>query len=127
MLAQITLAGIYVLMATVHHCLVPMAFAGASWTLAASELWVAAQRAIPNSVRGRISALMMVLSQGAMTLGAIAWGLSAHIVGTRLTLLAAAFLFCVTAVVLMLLFRIPRKPSGSHDETKALDPFCSGS
>src|SRR5712671_1022948 len=107
-IAQVTLAGIYVLMAMVHHCLyclVPMALAGASWTLAASELWVAAQRAIPNSARGRISALMMVLSQGATTLGAIAWGLSAQIVGTRLTLLAAAFLFCVTAVVLMLLFR----------------------
>jgi hypothetical protein len=96
-----------------------MALAGASWTLAASELWVAAQRAIPNSARGRISALMMVLSQGAMTLGAIAWGLSAQIVGTRLTLLAAAFLFCVTAVVLMHFFKISREPSGSLDETKA--------
>src|ERR1700736_3338646 len=65
LIAQIALAGIYVFMAMVHHCLyclVPMALAGASWTLAASELWVAAQRAIPNSVRGRISALMMVLS-----------------------------------------------------------------
>jgi predicted MFS family arabinose efflux permease len=122
LIAQITLACIYVLMAMVHHCLyclVPMALAGASWTLAASELWVAAQRAIPNSARGRISALMMVLSQGAMTLGAIAWGLSAHIAGTRVALLAAAILFCVTAVVLMLLFRIPREPSGSPDETKA--------
>jgi MFS family permease len=119
LIAQITLAGVYVLMAMVHHCLyclVPMALAGASWTLAASELWVAAQRAIPNSARGRISALMMVLSQGTMTLGAIAWGLSAQIAGTRLTLLAAAFLFCVTAVVLMLLFRISREPSGSPDE-----------
>jgi len=113
LIAQI--AGVYVLMAIVHHCLyclVPMALAGASWTLAASELWVAAQRTIPNSARGRISALMMVLSQGAMTLGAIAWGLSAQIAGTRLTLLAAAFLFCVTAVMLMLLFKIPREPSG---------------
>jgi hypothetical protein len=59
---------------------------------------------------------MMVPSQGTMTLGAIAWGLSAQIAGTRLTLLAAAFLFCVTAVVLMLLFRISREPSGSPDE-----------
>ena len=107
LIAQITLASIYVLMSVVHHCLyclVPMALAGASWTLAASELWVAAQRAIPNSARGRMSALMMVLSQGAMTLGAISWGLTAHIAGTRVTLVAAAFLFCVTAVVMMLLF-----------------------
>ena len=68
---------------------------------------------------------MMVLSQGAMTLGAIAWGLSAQIAGTRLTLLAAAFLFCVTAVVLTILFRISREPSGSPDETKALARLTS--
>jgi predicted MFS family arabinose efflux permease len=110
-IAQITLAGIYLLMAVIHHCaycLIPMALAGASWTLAASELWVAAQRAMPDWARGRISALMMVLSQGAMTLGAVAWGLSAETAGTRFTLLAAAFLFCGTAAVLMMpRFRIP--------------------
>ena len=43
MIAQVTLAGVYILMAMVHHCLyclVPMALADAGWTLAASELWV---------------------------------------------------------------------------------------
>ena len=122
LIAQITLAGVYVLMAMVHHCLyclVPMALAGASWTLATSELWVAAQRAIPDSARGRISALMMVLSQGATTLDAIAWGISAQIAGTRLTLFAAAFLFCVTSLVMMLLFRIRRDQSAPPDETRA--------
>jgi MFS family permease len=112
MVAQVTLAGVYALMAMVHHCLyclVPMALAGASWTLAASELWVIAQRAIPNSMRGRISALMMVLSQGAMTLGAIVWGLTAELAGTRLTLLTAAFLFLIAAILgSMLLSRIFR-------------------
>jgi MFS family permease len=122
LIAQVTLAVIYVLMAMVHHCLyclVPMALAGASWTLAASELWVAAQRAIPNSVRGRISALMMVLSQGAMTLGAIVWGLSAHIAGTRFTLLTAAFLFCVTAVSLKEGSRITDNRVFAPEEQKA--------
>jgi hypothetical protein len=41
-IAQVTLAGVYILMALVHHylyCLVSMALTGASWTLAASELW----------------------------------------------------------------------------------------
>jgi MFS family permease len=98
MIAQVTLAGIYLLMAMVHHCLyclIPMALAGASWTLAASELRVIVQRAIPNSTRGRISALMMVLSQGAMTLGGIIWGLTAELAGTRLSLLMAAFLFLI--------------------------------
>jgi MFS family permease len=111
MMAQVTLAAIYLVMSVVHHCLyclVPMALAGASWTLAASELWVIVQRAIPNSMRGRISALMMVLSQGAMTIGGIAWGLSAEVAGTRLTLLTAAFLFSVTSVILILFFRVPR-------------------
>jgi Transmembrane secretion effector len=50
---------------------------------------------MPDSARGRISALMMVLSQGAMTLGAVVWGLSAEIAGTRFTLLAAAFSLCL--------------------------------
>ena len=107
-IAQVTLAGVYILMAMVHHCLyclVPMALAGASWTLAASELWVIAQRSIPNSLRGRISALMMVLSQGAMTLGGVVWGLSAQMTGIRVTLLAAAFLFVIAAFGSLLVSR----------------------
>jgi MFS family permease len=109
-ISQVTLAGIYLVMAMVHHCLyclVPMALAGASWTLAASELWVIAQRAIPNSARGRISALMMVLSQGAMTIGGIVWGLTAEIAGSRPTLLAASLLFFITIIGWMLIFRSP--------------------
>jgi hypothetical protein len=70
---------------------------------------------------------MMVLVLGAMTLDAIARGVSAQIAGTRLTLFPAAFLFCFTSLVLMLLFKIPREQSGSHDQTKAFarlkDPF----
>jgi MFS family permease len=108
-IAQVTLAGVYILMAIVHHCLyclVPMALAGASWTLVASELWVMAQRSIPNSLRGRISALMMVLSQGAMTLGAIIWGVGAQIAGTRNTLVAAAFLFLIAVFGPLLFSRV---------------------
>jgi MFS family permease len=125
MIAQVTLAGVYVLMAMVHHCLyclVPMALAGASWTLAASELWVMVQRAIPNSVRGRVSALMMVLSQGAMTLGAIIWGLTAELAGTRLTLLTAAFLFLITVPGSMLFSRIFRNSDIIEDKA----PLLSG-
>jgi MFS family permease len=108
MMSQMTLAGIYLVMAMVHHCvycLVPMALAGASWTLAASELWVIAQRTIPDSARGRVSALMMVLSQGAMTIGGVVWGLTAEIAGTRPTLLAASLLFLITIVGWMLIFK----------------------
>ncbi len=126
MIAQVTLAGVYILMAMVHHCLyclVPMALAGASWTLAASELWVIAQRSIPNSLRGRISALMMVLSQGAMTLGGVVWGLSAALTGTRVTLLAAAFLFLTTVLGSMLWSRILQRPlTKQHPSILSLTP-----
>jgi predicted MFS family arabinose efflux permease len=119
-IAQVTLAGIYVVMSLVHHCLyclVPMALAGASWTLAASELWVIVQRAIPNSMRGRISALMMVLSQGAMTLGGVAWGLTAEVAGTRPTLLTAAFLFLIAVFGWILLSRSSRKSHTTCEST----------
>jgi MFS family permease len=122
-IAQVTLTGIYALMAMVHHCLyclVPMALAGASWTLAASELWVIAQRTIPNSMRGRISALIMVLSQGAMTLGAIIWGLTAELAGTRLTLLTAAFLFLITVLGSTLFSRIFRNSDIIEDRAPSL-------
>jgi MFS family permease len=123
MIAQVTLAGIYLLMAMVHHCLyclIPMALAGASWTLAASELWVIVQRAIPNSMRGRISALMMVLSQGAMTLGAIIWGLIAELAGTRLTLLTAAFVFLIAVLGSMLFSRIIRSADIAENKAPSL-------
>jgi Transmembrane secretion effector len=81
---------------------------------------VIAQRAIPNSMRGRISALIMVLSQGAMTLGAIVWGLSAEIAGTRFTLSAAATLFSIAAVVLTLLFRVSWQPSAAEGKPAKL-------
>jgi MFS family permease len=126
MIAQVTLACVYILMAMVHHCLyclVPMALAGAGWTLAASELWVIAQCSIPNSLRGRISALMMVLSQGAMTLGGVVWGLSAELAGTRVTLLAAAFLFLTTVLGSMLWSKIFQRPlTTQHPSILSLTP-----
>jgi MFS family permease len=125
-IAQVTLTVVYVLMAIVHHCLyclVPMALAGASWTLAASELWVIAQRLIPDSLRGRISALMMVLSQGAMTLGAVVWGVGAQIAGTRVTLVAAAFLFLAIVLGSTLFSRIFRKPFSVEAKAAVTTPF----
>ena len=125
-IAQVTLAGVYILMAFVHHCLyclIPMALAGASWTLAASELWVIAQRSIPDSLRGRISALMMVLSQGAMTLGAIVWGVGAQIAGTRVILFAAAFLFLTAVLGSILWSRILQMPfTTQHPSILSLNP-----
>ena len=125
-IAQVTLASVYILMAMVHHCLyclVPMALAGAGWTLAASELWVIAQRSIPNFLRGRISSLMMVLSQGAMTLGGVVWGLSAELTDTRVTLLAAAFLFLTAVLGSILWSRILQRPvTTQHPSILSLTP-----
>src|SRR5260221_3614833 len=67
MIAQVALAGIYIFIATGYHflyCLVPIGLAGASWTMAASELWVFSQGRIPNSVPGRVRAAMIVPLQG---------------------------------------------------------------
>jgi MFS family permease len=120
-IAQLSLSGIYLLLAMVHHCaycLVPMALAGASWTLAGSELWVMAQRAMQNSMRARVSAIMMIASQGAMTLAGIIWGFSGRIVGTRSTLLAAGLLFfTITAGGLLL-----RRTAGELSTTVGKGP-----
>jgi hypothetical protein len=97
-----------------------MALAGGSWTLAASELRVIAQRAIPDSLRGRVSALMMVLSQGAMTLGGVVLGVGAQIAGTRVTLVAAAFLFLIAVLGSMLFPRIFRKSSTIEGKAPSL-------
>jgi Transmembrane secretion effector len=44
--------------------LVVTALAGMGWTLSASELWVASQRAMPDWARGRMNATMVMVSQG---------------------------------------------------------------
>jgi MFS family permease len=62
----------YVLMAFVRQAevfFVVAALAGVGWTLSASELWVAAQRAMPSWARGRMNATVIMISQGAMVLG----------------------------------------------------------
>jgi MFS family permease len=57
------------------------ALAGVGWTLSASELWVAAQRAMPSWARARLSATVIMISQGTMALGGVIWGSAAAIVG----------------------------------------------
>jgi len=58
-LASLLLAIVYCLMAYVRHLgafMVVAALGGLSWTLAAAELWVAAQQAMPDWTRGRMNA-----------------------------------------------------------------------
>jgi predicted MFS family arabinose efflux permease len=86
----------YALMAFVRQVevfFVIAAVAGVAWTLSASEMWVAAQRAMPSWVRGRANAAVIMISQGAITLGSVIWGSAAAIVGVSSTLFAAGVLF----------------------------------
>lgn len=97
-LAGLLLAIVYCLMAYVRHLeafMVVAALGGLSWTLAASELWVAAQQAMPDWTRGRMSAAQIMTSQGGIVLGGIVWGAAATFVGLEFTLLIAALVVCL--------------------------------
>ena len=75
------------------------ALAGVGWTLSASELWVAAQRAMPGWARGRMSATVIMVSQGAMALGGIIWGTAAATMGVNPTLTGGAVLLFLSLVL----------------------------
>jgi MFS family permease len=94
-LASVLLAIVFVLMAVVRATplfLAVAGLAGISWTMAASELWVAGQRAMPPWARGRMNATHIMVAQGGMALGGLVWGGSAASLGVKFTLLAAAAL-----------------------------------
>jgi MFS family permease len=96
LLANLLLVLVYALTAFVRQTelfFAVAALAGVRWTLSASELWLAAQRAMPGRARGRMNAMVIMISQGAMVLGGAIWGSAASIVGVSYTLFAAAMLF----------------------------------
>jgi len=75
------------------------ALAGVGWTMSASELWVAAQRAMPSWARGRMNATVIMISQGAMALGGVVWGSAGAIAGASYTLFGAAVLFLTSLLL----------------------------
>jgi MFS family permease len=92
----------YVLMAFVRQAevfFVVAALAGVGWTLSASELWVAAQRAMPSWVRGRMNATVIMISQGGMVFGGVIWSFAAAVAGPIHTLLGASVLFLVSLLL----------------------------
>jgi MFS family permease len=94
--ASLLLVLVYVLMALIRRTEVLFlvaALAGVGWTISASELWVAAQRTMPDSTRGRMNASLIMISQGAMALGGVIWGSLGTLAGTSYTLLGASVLF----------------------------------
>jgi MFS family permease len=95
LLANILVAVVFFLMGTIRDpklFFVAAAFAGTAWTMAASELWVAGQRAMPSWARGRMNATIIMAAQGAMALGGIVWGSSVSMWGVKWTLIAACIL-----------------------------------
>ncbi len=92
----------YLLMALVRQVelfFVVAALAGVGWTLSASELWVAAQRAMPSWARGRMNATIIMVSQGAMVFGGVIWSSAAAVAGPIHTLLGASVLFLVSLLL----------------------------
>ena len=117
LLANLLLVLVYVLLALVRQTelfFVVAALAGVGWTLSASELWVAAQRAMPNSARGRMNAAVFMISQGAMALGGLIWGSTAAIAGASFALLGAAVLFLTS---LLLVRRLSINAISNPEET----------
>jgi MFS family permease len=94
-LAGIILVAVLVLMAIVSNLwmfLRVTALAGISWTVSASELWIAGQRTMPDWARGRMNAVHMMASQGGVALGGILWGGAATSLGLGKTLLGGSLL-----------------------------------
>ena len=125
LLANILVAVVFFLMGTVREptlFMVAAGLAGTAWTMAASELWVAGQRAMPSWARGRMNATIIMAAQGAMALGGIVWGSSVSLWGVKSTLIAACVLQLAT---LLLQLRL------SIDFTSSLDfepaPVAGGS
>jgi MFS family permease len=92
----------YVLMALVRQkeaFFIVAALAGVGWTLSASELWVAAQRAMPGWARGRMNATVIMITQGAMVVGGAVWGSTAAIAGATCALFGVAVLFLLSLLL----------------------------
>jgi MFS family permease len=70
--------------------LLASAIAGASWTIVLASLYVSAQVALPDWVRGRGLAVFLTVYFGAMTVGSAAWGEIAAIEGLSAALLISA-------------------------------------
>jgi len=116
LLANLLLALVYVLMAFVRQTevfFIVAALAGVGWTLSASELWVAAQRAMPNWAQGRMNATVIMISQGAMALEGVIWGSATARVGASYTLLGAGVLFLTS---LLLARRLSINAAGNPEE-----------
>jgi len=70
---------------------------GAAWVGVQTTWMTAVHQAVPDWVRPRIIALILLAFQGCQALGGLLWGVTADIVGVRWALAAAAVLMGVAA------------------------------
>ncbi len=99
--ANLVLGLVFVLMAFVRNqtlFILVAGLAGIGWTLCASELWVAGQRAMPDWARGRMNATFFMVTQGAMVLGGIFWGTMTTVYGPNRTLIGGAILLFLSLI-----------------------------
>src|SRR6202790_2975351 len=108
--ANLVLGIVFILMAFVRDktlFIFVAALAGIGWTLCASELWVAGQRAMPNWAHARMNATFFMVTQGAMVLGGVFWGTMTTLYGPNRTLIGGAillFLSLIAAIPLSISF-----------------------
>ncbi len=87
---------------------------GLAWLTVLSSLNYSAQTVVPNWVRARALSIYLLIFFGSMSLGALAWGIAANIVGIPATFLAAAI--CL-AIGIVLAIRFPLIDSSELDLT----------
>lgn len=95
------------------------AFAGAGWTVSASELWAAGQQAIPDWARGRLTAAIITISQGATAVGGVIWSGLVAMGGANDALLQAGVLFSISILLTTGSGRVKRF-AGLFARTKAV-------
>ena len=103
-LSNSVIALIYLLIPFIHapsFFFLAAAFAGGGWTVSASELWVASQQAIPDWARGRLTAAIITISQGATVAGGVIWSGLVAMGGANNALLEAGVLFSITVLLTM--------------------------
>jgi MFS family permease len=88
--------------------------AGVAWIAALTTVNTTAQSVLPNWVRARGLAIYLTVFSGGMTLGSLAWGQAASLVGVPAALLTAAALGAAAALVM----RAVPLPAGGE----SLDP-----
>jgi len=86
--------------------------AGASWTIVLANLYVAAQVALPDWVRGRGLAIFLTVIFGSVTFGSALWGQIAATAGLERAFFAAA-VGALVAIPLTWRWRI--EPSGANE------------